>query len=449
MTEKESILRSVVFLVVGILLLLSLVICIYIVNGEKDLVKITANIINVVKDADGKGKNDVTAVYEVNGTPYEYSFYYKDDVNVDDKIAVYYHSENATSVQTYKTPKIIFIVPTIGLVLCALGLFELYKKNKNDEDEQFKTSVIKTIGNTQQLKIETDTAVPHEYEKTPEEQVEPSVKSIKKEANVSVKEDTPVVKEEPKIVEIKKNIVNEKEEKVIEPKEENISESVKVEKVDIKEEKNQSKEEPTVYKDNKANMISADESMNKELPAMKDEEKIEKDDLPKIVEHDKKEEIGPKKEAQVSAQVENVVLKKVQENVEDNKKVEIDEADIKQVIKDVLKEVIKEVKEEKEPPKKVEQKRVLPNYYYISGNSLIYEEQGKEAKEVNLKNIKKVVRTINEAGNVVKLVVSNEEVKCVLTNMKNIDLEQVANLLHNKMRTIDENFKEEIEYKEY
>jgi hypothetical protein len=33
--------------------------------------------------------------------------------------------------------------------------------------------------------------------------------------------------------------------------------------------------------------------------------------------------------------------------------------------------------------------------------------------------------------------------------MKNIDLEQVASLLNNKMRTIDENFKEEVEYKEY
>ena len=34
-------------------------------------------------------------------------------------------------------------------------------------------------------------------------------------------------------------------------------------------------------------------------------------------------------------------------------------------------------------------------------------------------------------------------------SMKNIDLEQLAGLLNNKMRTIDEAFKEEIEYKEY
>ena len=74
---------------------------------------------------------------------------------------------------------------------------------------------------------------------------------------------------------------------------------------------------------------------------------------------------------------------------------------------------------------------------------------GKKSQELNLKDIKKVVRTINSAGSVVKLVVSNDAYKIVLTNMKNIDLEQLANLLHNKMRTIDDTFKEIIERKEY
>ena len=68
---------------------------------------------------------------------------------------------------------------------------------------------------------------------------------------------------------------------------------------------------------------------------------------------------------------------------------------------------------------------------------------------MSLKTVKSVVRTVNSEGNVVKLIVSNEEVKCILTNMKNIDLEQVAGLLKNKMCLIDENFKEVIEYKEY
>jgi len=80
---------------------------------------------------------------------------------------------------------------------------------------------------------------------------------------------------------------------------------------------------------------------------------------------------------------------------------------------------------------------------------LIYEEAGKEPQEIELKTVDSVVRTINSAGNIVKLVVSTPAVKCVLTNMKNIDLEQLASLLNNKMCTIDEGFKEEIEYKEY
>ena len=159
----------------------------------------------------------------------------------------------------------------------------------------------------------------------------------------------------------------------------------------------------------------------------------------------------PKPAAEAKPDMADAIVKKVQNTMisADSKKVTIDEDDIKQAIKDVLKEVIAEVKEEKEPPKKVEQRRVLPNYYYISGTSLIYEEAGKEAKEISLKTVKKVVRTVNSEGNVVKLIVSNEEIKCILTNMKNIDLEQVASLLNNKMRTIDENFKEEVEYKEY
>ena len=127
----------------------------------------------------------------------------------------------------------------------------------------------------------------------------------------------------------------------------------------------------------------------------------------------------------------------------------LNEDEIKKVIKDVLKEVIAEVKDEKEPAKPVVQKRVIPNNYYISGTSLIYEEAGKDSQEIELKTVKSIVRTVNSAGNVVKLVVSNEAVKCVLTNMKNIDLEQLASLLNNKMRTIDDSFTEEIEYKEY
>ena len=44
MTERETVLRSVLFLVIGILLLLSLVICVYIVSDERDLIKVEADV---------------------------------------------------------------------------------------------------------------------------------------------------------------------------------------------------------------------------------------------------------------------------------------------------------------------------------------------------------------------------------------------------------------------
>ena len=130
MTDRDINIRSVLFLVIGILLIFSLIICVYIVNGEKDLVKTEADVIDVKKDSEGTGKNDVTVVYNVDGTSYEYNFYYKDDISVDDKLPIYYHEENVTSVQTFKTSKIIFISPIIGLVLCSLGIYEMFKNNK-------------------------------------------------------------------------------------------------------------------------------------------------------------------------------------------------------------------------------------------------------------------------------------------------------------------------------
>jgi sigma-B regulation protein RsbU (phosphoserine phosphatase) len=73
-------------------------------------------------------------------------------------------------------------------VLCILGLYELFKKNGNDDGEdEFKTSVIGVVGNTQQLKIVTDEAEAQKYEKTPEEKVEPVVKTIKKVVTVQTK----------------------------------------------------------------------------------------------------------------------------------------------------------------------------------------------------------------------------------------------------------------------
>jgi len=284
MNSKEVNLRSIVFLVVGVLLLLSLVICIYIFRRDSDLVKVQADVIEVKKDSDGTGKNDVTVIYEVGDTSYKYNFYYKDEINTEDKIDVYYHKNNVTSVQTFKTGKYIFICPIVGLILCVIGLFELLKKDDSDDEEDFKTQVIDVVGDTQMLEIITDEPV-----------------------------------EEVKVV---------------------------------------------------------------ENPPVKDE----------------KEKVIP---------------------------------------------------EPVQPEPKVTIKKIIPSNYYLSGKTLVYEEAGKETHEINLIQVRNVIKTINKAGKVVKLVVVTDELQCILISMKDINLEEIANLLHNKMLSIDEKFNEEVEYKEY
>lgn len=179
MTEKEINLKSVLFLIIGILLLLSLVICIYIVNGERDLVSVEANVIDVKKDENGTGKNDITVSYDIAGTSYNYNFYYKDNVNINDKITLYYHEKNVNTVTTFKTNKLIFVFPILGLFLCILSLFELFKHSKVEE-EIFKTSVIDVSGTLQKLEIVTDDTIVKEYHGLPEERVEAEVKAIKK-----------------------------------------------------------------------------------------------------------------------------------------------------------------------------------------------------------------------------------------------------------------------------
>ena len=183
MTQKETNLRSVLFLVIGILLLLSLVICIYIVSGENDLVKTKALVVEVNKDSSGTGKTDISVTYDVDGQSYKYDYYHKGKVEEGEKVTIYYHENNPSSVQTFKTNKLIFIWPIIGLGLCILGLFELFRKNEEEEDD-FETSVIGIVGNTQQLKIVTDDTPVQTYKPTPEEVVEVEVKAVKKEESV-------------------------------------------------------------------------------------------------------------------------------------------------------------------------------------------------------------------------------------------------------------------------
>ena len=63
-----------------------MIVCIFIINNQKDLVNVDAVVTKVTKDADGSGKNDVKSIYMVNGTPHEYEFSTTDDLNVDDSL---------------------------------------------------------------------------------------------------------------------------------------------------------------------------------------------------------------------------------------------------------------------------------------------------------------------------------------------------------------------------
>lgn len=427
MTQKETNLRSVLFLVIGVLLLLSLIICIYIVSGERDLAQVSSEVVELV-DPDSGG---MIVTYDVDGQTYRYDYGPNTEHQVGDKIKIYYHTTNPSLVQKFKTNKLIFIFPVIGLALCILGLFELFKKNDDDDDEEFETSVIGVVGNTQQLKIVTDDTEVKSYEPTPEEVVEAPVKAVvKEEVQPVVEESAPVV--EQTVVEVSEPVFP--AELPTEPVQDAQSTQV-VETASVAV----SAPAPEVEKTLEEVVATpAPQPVVEQTPAP----------VAAAVTMEAVTNVEPKAPESNSsvAKMEAAIVQKVKNETGG---AALNEDDIKKVIKDVLKEVIQEVKEDKGTDKPVVQKRVLPNYYYIAGTSLIYEEAGKEPQEIELKTIKSIVRTVNNAGNVVKLVVSNDAVKCVLTNMKNIDLEQLASLLNNKMRTIDEAFREEIEYKEY
>ena len=409
--DKETKLRSILFFVIGFLLVLSLIICIYIVAGESKLVPVEATVVQVDKDTKGVGIDSVKIDYIVDADSYSTVFDTKKEYKENDVINIYYYSNNVKQIKTSKTSKLIFLCPVIGLILCALGIFELYRR-RNDGEDDFKTSVIGVIGNTQQLKIVTENTEPQEYITTPEEKAEVEVKTI----NKPVEEEIPQqLNEVPQEIELP---VVALPEAVVEP----AFETPVVEPIP----------EPVPVPVNEQVAEVIEEMPAPVIP-----------DINNVL--DVKEETTTPSEG-VNNELEDVLMEKVKEKNGD--KIEVSETELKEAIKDVLADVIKEVKQEK-TKKEVVQIRVIPNYYYISGTSLMYEEAGKEQKELDLKQVTKVVRTINEAGVVVKLVVESPEVKCILTNMKNIDLEQLANLLRNKMRAMDENFEEVIEHKEY
>lgn len=362
MSNKEINVRSIIFLVIGILLVLSLVICIYIVSGERDLVPIKATVVNVKDDKDGTGKNDVTVMYEVNGTTYEYNFYYKDSVKRDDMLSIYYHKDNVNSVQPYKTSKLIFVCPVVGLILCIYGLIELLTKSKfyTISDAEVKTKVVGEDEKTQQLRIITDDVKTTDYIKTPEEEAEVPVKGLKV--------------------------------------------------TDKKVEEDSHEKEPEF----------------------------------EVVEKDLTENVELIKDDEVSEKV-----------IEEGTKIPLNE-EVKKVVKEKTKDIVKETKKEEkivEPKKETkvvkELKKVIPKTYELNDDELTYQVLGQDEIKMNLKNIKAITKTINSEGSLVKVVVNDENVSCVLTSMRGIDLNNIMEELHEKMLKYDANFEEKVEYKEY
>ena len=431
MTEKETIFRSVLFLVIGILLLISLIVCIYIFSYEKSFAPIEATIEEVVKDKKNTNINHYVAVYQAPEKEYRAEFSTKANYKKGDKIKIYYNTKPQMNKYTRLklTSKAILICPLVGLILCGFGLFSLFRKRKKEE-ELFKTNVIATNGKTQQLQIEAKES--QSYVKTPEEQKEVEVKTVKApvaEAPAPAVAPAPAKPVAPAVVAPTN----------IEPPKEVQQTSTPVTSVVTDEVVKNST--PVSTPPAPANAKAVSEALTKPAPS-KPAAQPAVTAAPAVP----AASAAPVKEPSTQ-NISDAVAKQLKEQAGDDP-LSITEDEIKKVVKDVLKEVIQEVRSDT-PSKPKEQVRVLPNYYYISGTSLIYEEPGKDSSELNLKDVKSVTRTINSEGNVVKLTVDSDEVKCILTNMKNIDLEQVANLLHNKMHTIDESFEEVIEHKEY
>lgn len=361
MSDKDISLRSAIFVVIGILLSLSLVICIYVVNSERDLIGVDARVIYVKENIDGNGKNESTVTYRVNNINYEYSFYYKKTLKIDDNVKIYYHSKNPMSVQTMKTSYLIFVGPSIGLILCIVGIVGLFKRPKKEvEEDLFKTQVLEINGNTQKLEIITDDMENHEYVKSDEEELE-----------------TPI-----------KELVN---------KEKEVSN----------------------------NDIVIEKRSNSSLEEEEESDEID-DDIVKDLSVDGKE-ISDKDDEQN-------VLEHYDEIFDEKNKINIDEYLLSKKKNDDV---------------KVSLSKVIPKYYYVTGNTLVYEVYGQEAKELNLQDIKQVIRTINSEGTLIKVLVNTSNLSCILTNMNKVNLLEVSNLIHNKMLDLNIDYDEVVEYKEF
>ena len=125
MNDRESNIKTVLFLVIGILLLLSLVVCIFIVGQESEYVQTEAYVAEITKDAGGSGKNSVILNYDVGGTTYGYTYETKEDLNTNQKVTIFYDKKTPKYATVEKTSKIIFLFPVAGLQISTCSRYFL------------------------------------------------------------------------------------------------------------------------------------------------------------------------------------------------------------------------------------------------------------------------------------------------------------------------------------
>ena len=180
---KKEIIKKIFFMFIGLLLLLSLILCVYTISLDRKYVRTTAMIEDVVQV---KNHNEVTFKYIVSGEEITKSFKTKADLQKGKTRSIYYKKDDVNDVKLEKTSKLILLCPLIGLVIWAFAIFSSMKQKKlaeEKEEEQYRTKVISILGQTQKLKIITDGETGAEYAKSLEETIEVPVKSIIRKKN--------------------------------------------------------------------------------------------------------------------------------------------------------------------------------------------------------------------------------------------------------------------------
>ena len=122
--NKET-MKRVFFIFVGILLLLSLILCVYTVSLDRKYVRTTASAGEVVK-VDGKYSTEFK--YIVAGEELYCPVISAKEIKEGNKTELFYKQDKVTECKLEKTSKLIFVCPVIGLVIWAIFIFESLKK---------------------------------------------------------------------------------------------------------------------------------------------------------------------------------------------------------------------------------------------------------------------------------------------------------------------------------